>query len=82
MKLNRNFESFKDSSKNKQNHCKLKKLAYKLERDYLSRTKKHEEVESIFSDRNSFSKTDHNATFMRIEGDSMLNDYLKLRYNL
>jgi hypothetical protein len=53
-----------------------------MEKDYLPRAKKYEEAESIFNGRNSFSKTDHDATFMRMKEDSMVNGQLKPGYNL
>ncbi len=37
---------------------------------------------SILKDRNSFSKTDHDATFMRMKEDLMKNGQLKPGYNL
>src|SRR5699024_1305264 len=36
----------------------------------------------IFKDRNSYSKTDHDATFMRMKDDYMRNGQLKAGYNL
>lgn len=36
----------------------------------------------ICGERNSFSKTDHDATFMRMKEDAMLNGQLKPAYNL
>ncbi|KRM68108.1 hypothetical protein FD06_GL000227 [Apilactobacillus ozensis DSM 23829 = JCM 17196] len=36
----------------------------------------------IFANRNSYSKTDHDATFMRIKENHMLNGQLKPAYNL
>ena len=44
-----------------------------MEKDYLPRTQKYEEAERIFDGRNSFSKTDHDATFMRMKEDPMMN---------
>lgn len=35
----------------------------------------------ICGDRNSYSKTDHDATFMRLKEDGMLNGQLKPAYN-
>ena len=72
----------KGGSKNKQRRRKLKKLAHKMEKDYLPRTQKYEEAERIFDGRNSFSKTDHDATFMRMKEDPMMNGQLKPGYNL
>ena len=37
---------------------------------------------SIMADRNSYSKTDHDATFMRMKEDHMLNGQLKPAYNI
>lgn len=42
----------------------------------------HETRLSICGDRNSYSKTDHDATFMRIKEDPMKNGQLKPAYNL
>ena len=72
----------KGGSKNKQQRRKLKKLAHKMENDYLPRAKKYEEAERLFNGRNSFSKTDHDATFMRMKEDPMMNGQLKPGYNL
>ncbi len=45
----------------------LKKLLHKLRKDYVPRMKKYEEAEEIFAGRNSYSKTDHDATFMHMK---------------
>lgn len=37
---------------------------------------------ATFGDRNSYAKTDHDATFMRMKEDPMLNGQLKPVYNL
>lgn len=65
-----------------QTTLKAKKLTHKAGRDYLLQAKKYEEAEHIFNGRNSFSKTDHDATFMRMKEDPMMNGQLKTRYNL
>jgi len=54
----------------------------KLEEDMLPRLKKYEEHEKILGKRNSFSKTDHDATFMRMKEDPMMNGQLKAGYNV
>lgn len=46
------------------------------------RKRKYEEYRAEFGDRNSFSKTDHDATFMRMKEDHMLNGQLKPGYNI
>ena len=48
----------------------IKKFKKKFD-DYSERKRKYEEQKSILKDRNSFSKTDHDATFMRMKEDHM-----------
>ena len=49
---------------------------------YLSRLKKYNHQIHICGGRNSYSKTDHDATFMRMKEDAMGNGQLKPAYNL
>lgn len=72
----------KGGSKNRKRRRKLKKLARKMKEDYLPRTQKYEEAERIFDGRNSFSKTDRDATFMRMKEDPVMNGQLKPGNNL
>ena len=60
----------------------LKKLLHKLRKDCVPRMKKYEEAEKIFAGRNSYSKTDHDATFMHMKEDHMKNGQLKPGYNI
>ena len=60
----------------------LKKLLHKLRKDYVPRMKKYEEAKAIFAGRNSYSKTDHDATFMHMKEDHMRNGQLKPGYNI
>ena len=50
--------------------------------EYLSRLKKYNHQIHICGRRNSYSKTDQDATFMRMKGDAMGNGQLKPAYNL
>ncbi|MDE6905422.1 MAG: IS1182 family transposase [Lachnospiraceae bacterium] len=50
--------------------------------EYLSRLKKYNHQIHICGRRNSYSKTDHDATFMRMKEDAMGNGQLKPAYNL
>ncbi|GER67742.1 hypothetical protein BpJC4_22130 [Weizmannia acidilactici] len=59
-----------------------RKIYKKLKEDYLPRLKKYEAQLEIFGDRNSYSKTDHDATFMRMKEDHMKNGQLKPGYNV
>jgi transposase len=60
----------------------LKKAKKVLEKDLLPRKIKYEEQKETFADRNSFSKTDKDATFMRMKDDHMKNGQLKPGYNV
>lgn len=42
----------------------------------------YEEKEQILAGRNNYSKTDHEATFMRMKDDHLQNGQLKPGYNL
>lgn len=50
--------------------------------NYLDRLKKYTQEIYICGKRNSYSKTDHDATFMRMKEDAMGNGQLKPAYNL
>lgn len=61
---------------------KQQKQVKQLEQDALPRLKKYEQQLDILGDRNSFSKTDTDATFMRMKEDHMKNGQLKPAYNV
>jgi len=71
-------EKLKKEPKNK----KLKKAKRDLEKDYIPREEKYEQQEKKFKGRNSYSKTDEDATFMRMKEDHMRNGQLKPGYNI
>lgn len=50
--------------------------------DFAQRKMRYEEQLVIMGVRNSFSKTDHDATFMRMKEDHMRNGQLKPGYNI
>ena len=50
--------------------------------DFVLRKQKYERDFEIFGTRNSYSKTDHDATFMRMKDDYMKNGQLKAGYNV
>lgn len=58
------------------------KQVKKLKEDALPRLKKYESQLETLGDRNSFSKTDPDATFMRMKEDHMKNGQLKPAYNI
>lgn len=55
---------------------------YENMKEKLDKLQKYEEHLTIMGDRNSYSKTDHDATFMRMKEDHMLNGQLKPAYNI
>jgi transposase len=90
-------ECVKQAFNNIRNICKSKNIVFvygigkrktEYQRDYermkekLEKLEKYEEHLSIMADRNSYSKTDHDATFMRMKEDHMLNGQLKPAYNI
>ncbi len=73
--------------KEKQSQLKRKRRTYKkylrqVQTDYLPRKQKYERYNALFDGRNSFSKTDTDATFMRMKDDYMRNGQLKPGYNV
>jgi transposase len=61
---------------------KQQKDVKKLEEEDLPRLKKYETQLDILGERKSYSKTDHDATFMRMKEDHMKNGQLKPGYNV
>ncbi len=72
--------SGKDERKTKRR--KLKKVLRKVRDDFSVRAEKYETYQATFAGRKSFSKTDPDATFMRMKEDHMKNGQLKPGYNL
>ncbi len=66
------------SQMNKSQQKQIKKLAD----DYLPRLQKYEDQLQILGTRNSYSKTDESATFMRMKEAYMKNGQLKSAYNI
>ena len=60
---------------------RLQKSMENLE-TYIAKLKEYNKKLHICGDRNSYSKTDPDATFMRLKEDAMLNGQLKPAYNL
>src|SRR5699024_1595776 len=50
--------------------------------DFMARKQKYQQNMKIFGERNSYSKTDHDAKFMRLKDDHMRNGQLKAGYNV
>jgi transposase len=61
---------------------KIKAKVNRVKRDWPEQLKKYEEQEKILGDRNSYSKTDPDATFMRMKDDHQGKGQLRPGYNL
>ena len=61
---------------------KLRRKMDKLEHTHLSKLQEYEQHEAKLNGRNSYSKTDEDATFMRMKDDHMQNGQLKPGYNV
>lgn len=55
---------------------------YEKYEDWIVKLSEYQEHLTIMGDRNSYSKTDNDATFMRMKDDHMMNGQLKPAYNL
>lgn len=60
----------------------VRRVIRQIRRNYLPRLRKYEQQQRVLGDRNSFSKTDPDATFMRMKEDHMRNGQLKPGYNV
>lgn len=68
---------------NRENLSKQEQKAVKtLEEKHLPKLQEYENHLQILGNRNSYSKTDKSATFMRLKDDHMKNGQLKPAYNL
>jgi len=73
------------TDKRKRHKSKAELLAkgiQQLAKMYLPRLKKYEAQETTLGERNSYSKTDADATFMRMKDDHVQNGQLKAGYNI
>ena len=71
------------NNKNKPRDKQSQKLVKELEKKHLPKLKEYEQkLDDIGENRNSTSKTDKDATFMRMKDDHMKNGQLKPAYNV
>jgi len=61
---------------------KLKRELKTIEKDYLPRKKKYEKAKRICGERNSYSKTDPDATFMLMKEEHKRDGQVKPGYNI
>ncbi|WP_349293659.1 IS1182 family transposase [Flavobacterium marginilacus] len=69
------------NKKLKEPNKKITKELEKLQEEHLPKLEKYEKDLVILGNRNSYSKTDPDATFMRMKEDHMKNGQLKPAYN-
>lgn len=67
--------------KKKVDPVKKQQLKY-AQKHFVKNLRKYQKQEEILAGRNSYSKTDHDATFMKMKEDHMKNGQLKPGYNL
>jgi len=80
--LNDKIQSINEKLKQSQGSKKLQKKVEKLQEESLSKLAQYEKHLQVMGDRNSYSKTDPDATFMRMKEDHMKNGQLKPAYNV
>lgn len=80
-KVEQTIEQINEALKDKPVSKEVKqKLSY-AKKNWPSNLKKYAAQEKILNGRNSYSKTDNDASFMRMKEDHMLNGQLKPGYN-
>ncbi|MFR3331949.1 MAG: IS1182 family transposase, partial [Odoribacter splanchnicus] len=75
-------ERIKERMANRKVPKKVRKAVEKTEKESVSKMKEYERHLRVMGERNSYSKTDPDATFMRMKEDAMLNGQLKPGYNI
>lgn len=72
-----------EAIKGKDTTPKFKQKLNYIKKNYEKNLAKYEEQQAIMGEhRNSYSKTDNDATFMRMKDDHMMNGQLKAAYNV
>ena len=81
-KLEEKIREINQSKKKDQLSKQQNKSLQKLEKEQLVKLKEYERHLEILGERNSYSKIDTDATFMRMKEDHMGNGQLKAAYNV
>ena len=79
--VEKTIASINEAIKDKPIDKKIKQKLNYAKRHWPQNMAKYNEQEKILGDRNSYSKTDPDATFMRMKDDHMRNGQLKAGYN-
>lgn len=80
--LNQKIQAINEKLKETEASKKLQKKVEKLQNESLPKLAQYEKHIHTMGERNSYSKTDPDATFMRMKEDHMKNGQLKPAYNL
>lgn len=81
-KVRETIERIDNALKGKPVDKKVKQKLNYAKKNWPKNLERYEQQKAILGERNSFSKTDHDATFMRMKEDHMRNGQLKPGYNL
>ncbi len=79
--VSKTIQRINEAIKDKPVDKKVKQKLNYAKRHWPQNMAKYKQQEQILGDRNSYSKTDPDATFMRMKDDPMLNGQLKAGYN-
>lgn len=80
--VQKTIEQINEALSNKDVDKKVKQKLNYAKKNWPANTAKYNEAEKILDGRNSYSKTDNDATFMRMKEDHMKNGQLKPGYNI
>lgn len=81
-KVKQTIEKIDEALKDKTVNKKVKQKINYAKKNWAKNLEKYQEQEEILGKRNSYSKTDQDASFMRMKEDHMKNGQLKPAYNL
>jgi transposase len=81
-KVARTINEINEALRDKEIEPKVRQKLKYAEKNWPRKLAEYDEKEKILKDRNSYSKTDPDATFMRMKEDHMRNGQLKPGYNV
>lgn len=81
-KVSQTIEQLNEVLKDKKASSKVRQKLNYAKKNWPSNLEKYQKQEAILDQRNSYSKTDTDASFMRMKDDHMRNGQLKAAYNL
>jgi transposase len=81
-KVSQTIEKIKEVLKEKKVPSKVRQKLNYAKKNWPANLEKYKKQEAILEQRNSYSKTDTDASFMRMKEDHMKNGQLKPAYNL